>query len=386
MREIIVSAREEGGTLLKLLGKYLKDAPNSFFYKMLRKKNITLNKKKAQGKEKLAKDDVICLFLSDETIRQFGGAAWLSGAAGDEGFAGADMQQTGALAGADGRQTGALAGADGRQTGAPTGADGRRADTLIDPARRKPEIVYEDEDVLLVNKPAGWLTQKAMPGDFSLNEWVAEYMLSQGSITREELSTFRPGVCNRLDRNTSGIVSAGKTLAGLQFLSEAFRERALHKYYTCIVTGEIKAAARMDGYLKKDEKENRVHILPVKEGAGTGYERVCAAYRPLAAKDGFTYLEVELITGKTHQIRAQLAAEGYAVLGDAKYAQETDRVLARKYHLKHQLLHAGRIVFGEYAGRFSYLNGREFTAREPEAFRGVKEQLGFSSGDAKKVP
>ncbi len=336
MQEINVSGREEGGTLLKLLGKYLKEAPVSFFYKMLRKKNITLNGKKAEGQEKLAKGDVIRLFLSDDTIRQFGGAAWLTGQTGNE---------------------------------------------IPIPDRRKPqkqpEIIYEDDDILLINKPAGWLTQKAAPEDFSLNEWVMEYLFSVGSITRQELSTFHPGVCNRLDRNTSGLVAAGKTLAGLQFLSEAFRERALHKYYTCIVVGEIKNAARMDGYLKKDEKENLVRILQDTKGEGEGYGQVHAAYRPLAVCGGFTYLEVELITGKTHQIRAQLAADGHAVLGDAKYADEAGRTLGRRYHLKHQLLHAGRIVFGGYTGRFSYLGGREFTANEPEAFRKIKEQLGF---------
>lgn len=336
MQEIQVSGREEGGTLIKLLGKYLKTAPASFFYKMLRKKNITLNGTKAEGREHLVQGDVIRLFLSDDTIRQFGGGAWLDGVSGQ------DIR-------------------------VPVG----------DILEQQPEILYEDEDILLAVKPAGWLTQKAGAGDFSLNEWILEYMLSSGSITQAELATFRPGVCNRLDRNTSGIVSAGKTLAGLQFLSEAFRARMLQKYYTCIVAGEIAGPARITGYLKKDGPENMVHILPEMEHNMAGYEFVETAYRPLSVKSGLTYLEVELVTGKTHQIRAQLAAAGHVLLGDTKYTDDAGRNLCRRYHLKHQLLHAGRIVFGEVEGKFSYLSGREFLEKEPDDFLEVKRHIGF---------
>lgn len=352
MQEIRVSKREEGGTLLKLLGKHLKEAPVSFFYKMLRKKNITLNGKKAEGKEKLAEGDVIRLFLSDDTIRQFGGGV-------------KEPEERNAVS------AGGVVESPAFRMGF-AASDSIRSKTENG---KQPEVLYEDEDILLLNKPAGWLTQKAVPEDYSLNEWVTDYMLRTGSITKAELATFHPGVCNRLDRNTSGIVSAGKTLAGLQFLSEAFRERGLHKYYTCIVTGEIKEAVRLDGYLKKDAHTNTVSIVQDARGE-EGFCRIQTAYRPIAAKNGFTYLEVELITGKTHQIRAHLAAGGHAILGDAKYAGAADE-LRKKYHLKYQLLHAGRIVFEKNPERFSYLDGKEITVPEPELFLRVKRQLGF---------
>lgn len=347
MQEIRVSAREEGGTLLKWLGKYLKTAPTSFFYKMLRKKNITLNGTKAEGRERLVQGDVIRLFLSDDTIRQFGGAAWLDGAVKEVGI---------------------------------HAKDGAHGDFCM-PAgaflKKQPEILYEDDDILFVGKPAGWLTQKAGAEDFSLNEWILSYLVSSGGITPAELATFRPSVCNRLDRNTSGIVTAGKTLTGLQFLSEAFHARALKKYYTCMVVGDVFAPAHLTGYLKKDGSENIVHILSEGENAAAGYERVETAYRPLAAKGGITYLEVELLTGKTHQIRAQLASAGHVLLGDTKYTDAAGRELNRRYHLKHQLLHAGRIVFGETCGRFSHLGGKEFLQKEPEDFLEAKRRLGF---------
>lgn len=350
MREIRVSKREEGGTLLKLLGKYFREAPVSFFYKMLRKKNITLNGKRAEGKERLAEGDVIRLFLSDDTIRQFGGDA------------GAAEERIAAGAGGTAKPAELNMG--------PAALNSGRTEN-----RKQPEVLYEDEDILFLNKPAGWLTQKAAPGDYSLNEWVTDYMLRTGSIAQAELSAFHPGVCNRLDRNTSGIVSAGKTLAGLQFLSEAFRDRSLHKYYTCIAAGEIREAARLDGYLKKDARTNTVRIVQDTRRE-EGFCRIQTAYRPIAAKNGFTYLEIELMTGKTHQIRAQLAADGHAILGDAKYGGAVEGP-QRKFHLKHQLLHAGRIVFEKNPQRFSYLDGKEIAAPEPELFLRVRAQLGF---------
>lgn len=343
MQEIRVSKREEGGTLLKLLRKYLKEAPDSFFYKMLRKENITLNGKRAGGKEKLAEGDSIRLFFRDETIKNFGGAAFF------------ELPER-------------------KKESAGEGENGNHAAN----AKKQPQVLYEDDDLLFLDKPVGWLTQKALSGDFSLNEWMISYLLRTGKITPKELLVFRPGVCNRLDRNTSGIVAAGKTLAGLQFLSGVFCARTLHKYYTCIVAGEITQPALIEGYLKKDAHENRVQIfsdLPEGEGAF-----VKTAYRPICIKNGCTYLEVELFTGKTHQIRAHLAGNGHSILGDIKYSDAAGLALSRQYHVKSQLLHAGRLTFSEEQermGKFSYLSGKEIAAKEPEAFQKVKEKLGF---------
>ena len=203
MKEIVINENEAGQRLDKFLGKLLKEAPASFYYKMLRKKNIVLNGKKATGNEKLTAGDSIKLFLSDETFEKFAGK----------------------------RQTNDLA------ASVPNIAL---------------EIVYEDHDVLAINKPAGMLSQKAKKEDISANEYILQYLLESGTITRESLHTFKPSVCNRLDRNTSGILVAGKTLNGLQQMSKAFRERSMEKYYLAIVAGHISKPIRIECFLKKD--------------------------------------------------------------------------------------------------------------------------------------
>ena len=177
MKELCIGSNEAGQRLDKFLGKYMDQAPKSFLYKMLRKKNITLNGKKALGNEILSAGDTVKLFLSDETVSKF--------------------------------------------------SRSRTQETYKPKSRgqgTKLDILYEDEHTIFINKPAGMLSQKAAPGDVSLVEHLIAYLLESGQITEEELRTFRPSVCNRLDRNTSGIVAAGKTLAALQELRAMFRE------------------------------------------------------------------------------------------------------------------------------------------------------------------
>ena len=164
MKEIVIRENEAGQRLDKLLGKYLSQAPKSFLYKMLRKKNITLNGKKAEGKEQTCAGDVVRIFLSDETYAKF-------------------------------------------SSGTHQGFQIEKIPSL-DPA----QIIYEDHHILILNKPAGILSQKANPEDVSVNEQILSYLLEKGELTEEELKTFRPSVCNRLDRNTSGLLIAGKTL------------------------------------------------------------------------------------------------------------------------------------------------------------------------------
>ena len=163
MKEITVTKNEAGQRADKLLAKYLKEAPKSFFYKMMRKKNIVLNGKKMQGNEILQVGDELKLFLSDETVEKFQGS--VPGEAGQ----------------------------------------GKRGETLPDP--KKLPVLYEDEDIVLLNKPVGMLSQKAQPQDISAVEYLLAHLLENGSITREQLRSFRPSVCNRLDRNTTGILN-----------------------------------------------------------------------------------------------------------------------------------------------------------------------------------
>ena len=296
MKEIVINENEAGQRLDKFLGKLLKEAPASFYYKMLRKKNIVLNGKKATGNEKLTAGDSIKLFLSDETFEKFAGK----------------------------RQTNDLA------ASVPNIAL---------------EIVYEDHDVLAINKPAGMLSQKAKKEDISANEYILQYLLESGTITRESLHTFKPSVCNRLDRNTSGILVAGKTLNGLQQMSKAFRERSMEKYYLAIVAGHISKPRRIEGFLKKDGVNNQVTIL---SEPSNDAKPIITEYRPLKLIGQVTLLEVHLIPGRSHQIRAHLASIGHPVIGDTKYGNpRLNREFLKNAGVTHQLLHAYRLFLAD---------------------------------------
>ena len=325
MRHLIIGENEAGQRLDRYLEKYMDKAPKSFFYKMLRKKNITLNGKKAQGNERLAYGDEIRLFLADDTI---------------DGFSSRSSCDTDKV--------------------------------RFSPALR-PEIIYEDKHVLLLNKPAGLLSQKARAEDVSLVEYLTEYLLDSGQIDRQELRSFRPGICSRLDRNTSGLIAAGKTLQGLQELNALFRERTLHKFYRSIAVGAVTGLTRAEGWLIKDERTNQVRILREKKGDALP---ICTEYRPLMtftlAGQPYTYLEINLITGRSHQIRAHLASLGHPLIGDTKYGERQNNDMFRKnFGLEWQLLHAYRLEFPELDGALSDVSGKKFTAPLPQIFERI---------------
>lgn len=335
MRLLTVGENEAGQRLDKLLAKYMDKAPASFFYKMLRKKNITLNGKRAEGKERLKAGDEIRLFLADETI---------------DGFSG-------------------MAGKTGKET---TPQTGNRLKKKL-PAKLRPEILYEDKHVIFFNKPAGLLSQKAKPSDVSLVEYLTEHLLENGEATQESLRSFRPGICNRLDRNTSGLVAAGKSLRGLQELNELFRVRNLHKYYRTIAVGSIREKQRIEGWLLKNERTNQVQIYQQKRADTLP---ICTEYVPLKqlTYNGkpYTYLEINLITGRSHQIRAHLASIGHPLIGDAKYGNPKVNAEFRKnFGLEYQLLHAYRLELPELTGALSNLSGQQYIAPLPKEFMNV---------------
>ncbi len=316
MKEYTIGPNEAGQRFDKYLAKCMSKAPKSFFYKMMRKKNITLNKKKAAGNEILSEGDVVRIFVSDETFEMFSDVSEVQTALGNL------------------------------------------------------DILYEDSDLVLVNKPVGMLSQPDKSKEASLVEYLNGYLLANSRITKEQLQTFHPSVVNRLDRNTSGIVACGCSLAGLQDLSEMFRKRTLHKFYLCLVEGVLLKEMKLQGYLKKDNEKNQV-IIRQKEFAGASY--VETRYRPIQNDGIHTLLEVELLTGKTHQIRAHLASIDHPIVGDFKYNHiEKSRRFAKEAGLTSQFLHAWRLELPRDCKRLSpELSGRTFTAPLPQIFQQV---------------
>lgn len=321
MKELTVQSQDAGQRFDKFLAKYLNKAPKSFVYKMLRKKNITLNGKKAEGNEKLEKGDCVRLFFSDETLEKF-------------------------------------------------------SQVQISHVKQNLSILYEDEHILLINKPCGLLSQRAKPSDVSLVEQVQSYLLDTGAVTEESMRLFRPTVCNRLDRNTSGMVAAAKTLKGAQYLSQVFHDRTVHKYYHCLAAGRIQEASHLKGWLTKNPRTNQVQIS--KKAISEESQPIETLLTPVSSCDDATLLEICLITGRSHQIRAHLASIGHPIIGDPKYGKASiNREYEKAFGLKYQLLHSFRLEMPDTKNGFSYLNGKVFYALEPELFRKIAEEKGI---------
>ena len=372
MREVIISEREEGQRLDRYLEKYMPDAPKSFFYKMMRKKNIVLNGKKVSGSERIQTGDQIKLFLADETIEGF-----RSGKKAQEVDLGARQmpqakrptngarQMSQAKRPTNGAQQ--MPQAKRMEKGARQGKielQQGHYDRNLPPL----QIVYEDAQFLVVNKPVGVLSQKADRNDRSIVEQITDYLADNAAD-----DTFRPGICNRLDRNTSGLIVAGKTVRALQDMNKRFKERTTCKYYLCVVHGSVSKKQYLKGYLEKDSRTNKV---TVRQQPGPNSVPIATEYLPLQQGmyqgESFTLLQVHLITGKSHQIRAHLASIGHPLVGDVKYSTKRASAFDREQlHQRVQLLHAWQLIFTAH--------GKEYVwkAELPDNFAQVLRRFGM---------
>ncbi|NLW39846.1 MAG: RluA family pseudouridine synthase [Tissierellia bacterium] len=320
MKELNIRKNDSGQRIDRFLKKYLSKAPNSFIYKMLRKKNIKLNHKKATPDTIIHEGDTIQLYLADETIEKF------------------------------------------------------REKEKVEKSLLDLNVIYEDDNIILINKPAGLLSH-SVDKDYGKNivDALVYYLYKKGEYNPRFEKTFKPAICNRLDRNTSGIIIGAKNYEALRVINQAIKNRYINRYYKTIVKGDVKKDGRIKGFLSKDVELNRVEISQSKKDDSKEIETYI---RVIKSSGQYTLLEVELITGRTHQIRAHLADIGHPIVGDAKYGdKKTNRYFKDKFGLHNQLLHSYRIVIDQIDQPLDYLRGKEFTAEVNRKFVEIEREL-----------
>lgn len=332
MKTVAVNANDAGQRLDKFLQKTFASLPPALMYKGIRTKNIKRNGKRCHIDDRLEKGDVITLYLRDDTLEE-----------------------------------------------SPGTYDFMAASSRLD-------IVYEDENLLLLNKKAGLLVH---PDDKEFRDTligrVQRYLYEKGEYDPAAENSFTPALVNRIDRNTCGIVMAAKNAAALRILNDKLRAREIRKFYLCIVHGvPARKEDTLEGLLEKDERKNRVFIHAEGKAArpaNNPLRAIRTRYRVLEEKNGFSLLEIELLTGRTHQIRAHLASVGHPLLGDGKYGTNA---LNRGTGFDKQALCSYKLIFDfsepppgrpPEEGLLDYLRGREFELSDiwfvPEFRKGI---------------
>ncbi len=320
MREFTVNKNDSGQRLDKFISKTVRDLPLSLVYKYIRKKRIKVNGKKSDGSYKLCEGDFIEMYIPDEFFSE-------------------------------------------------------KTDTSeLYRTEVKPDIVFEDDNLIIVSKKPGILVHTGDEGDKVKGEEaergtlvfaVKSYLYKKGEYDPENENSFAPALCNRIDRNTGGIVIAAKNAEYLRAVNEAIRERKIVKKYLCAVHGKMKdKTGRLVDYLTKDEKSRSVSVSSQRRKGSRTASLSYKEVRYNREKD-LSLLEVTLETGRTHQIRAQLANAGHPLLGDGKYGHNRDD---RKMGYKYQALYAYSVKFISDSPELSYLYDREFRVDRDDIF------------------
>lgn len=309
MKEFIINKNDAGQRLDKYLTKSFPLLPQSLMYKYIRSKRIKVNGKRSEISYRLQLDDTVSLYINDEF------------------FAPAQPKYDFLGAG------------------------------------KSIKTVYEDENILLIDKPAGLLSHpdESEYVDTAITR-VKRYLYEKGEYNPDDETSFAPALVNRIDRNTSGIIIAAKNAESLRILNEKLKNRELHKMYLCVVIGKPKSESGiMTGYLEKNEKQNRVYVST---NSTDSSKSISTKYKVLGTKKGLSLIEVELLTGRTHQIRAHFASAGTPLLGDGKYGTNEQN---KKYGgYKKQFLYSYKLIFDfkTDAGILQYLDKREFTVED----------------------
>lgn len=318
--KIEIGTNEAGQRLDKFLRKYLKDVPLSAIFKALRKGDIRVNGKKQKEKYSLEEGDIIEIKYLQSVVTK------------EKKKMNFQMVDSGSL-----------------------------------------QVVYEDENMVLVEKWPGVLVHSDKKnGAPTLTDYVLSYLFKKGDYIPENELTFTPASCNRLDRNTSGIVFFGKTFEGLKLLNEMIRERGVKKYYCALVKGKI-VPGKYEAYISKDDEINKSTVYYTEK---QDTKKIAMDVKVIQTNGAFSLLEIELITGRSHQLRAHLAHLGNPIVGDFKYGDnKMNSFFENKFGLTYQFLYAFKVTFKEVPDKFSYLKNKTIAQGLPPMFKKIKKDV-----------
>lgn len=306
MREIIIKANDSNQRLDKFLSKKFKTMPKNLMYKYIRTKYIKLNKKRTSPETILNEGDVLTLYINDEFFNETKSYEFMK-------------------------------------------------------ASKDINIIYEDENIILIDKKVGVICHQDKNYDSdTLNLRLLRYLFEKGEYNPEKENSFIPALCNRIDRNTGGIVIGAKNSESLRIINQKIKNKEIRKFYLCIVIGKPKKIeATLKDYLVKNEKTNKVTILK-KESDNS--KEIITKYKVLSTNKNLSLCEVELLTGRTHQIRAHMSSISHPLLGDDKYG---NKVINEKYNLHRQALYSYKLYFDfkTDAKILNYLNKKEFSVK-----------------------
>ena len=305
MKKLIITSNDANKRIDSFLKKVLYNMPSSMIYKYLRKKRIKVNGKKSDGFYRLNEGDVLELYINDEFF------------------------------------------------------DNSSYKYEFKNSSFKLDIVYEDENILIINKPAGLIVHpdKECKNECLINR-IKNYLYIKGEYIPENENSFSPSLVNRIDRNTSGMVISAKNAGSLAILGEKMKNREINKSYLCVVEGiPSKNTEISKAYLYKNELQNKVYISNSKKSED--FKTILTSYKVIKSNGKYSLLEVKLLTGRTHQIRAHLAYLGLPIIGDGKYGKNT---LNRKLKYKYQALCSYKLEFNfnSDANILNYLNNKQF--------------------------
>lgn len=321
MKKIQITENDANQRIDKYIKKLLVNAPTNFIYKMFRKKDIKVNGKKVNEKYILKNNDVVEMFLYEDKFKEF------------------------------------------------------TATKDIYNVKKTFKVLYEDNHVLIVYKPAGLLVHEDKNESVNtLTNQVLSYLANKNELDLSRENTFMPGPVHRLDRNTSGIVIFGKTLAALQVLNEMIKQRhCIEKSYLTICKGKVNQKRNLKGYIVKLDDQAQVKLVSKDYPGALTMETIV---KPVKYNNDYSKVEVTLVTGRMHQIRVHLSSIDHPIIGDRKYGDfELNKFVKKEFGLNHQLLHAYKIRFVKTFGVLAYLQDKEIVCPVPKLFEKIENRL-----------